>query len=520
MTQTLSKNIIADFETQLAVKMAVGATTGTLVSATDDDGVALPTGTYFLTLDKGNSKKEYIKCTLTGTALTSVYSISRQGALTSGTAREHRVGANVIISDFAGLSKINDLLTGVTSFDSGTPLKYDGQPTLSDATAIPTVQYVLDTVNGGTVSFSSQTFTGIAGEDLVEGDIVYFKESDQKWWKSDADVTATFDQVQLAVNQAIALTDAGCTVLVSGIADNFSGLTAGTKYYLSNTAGGVTSSSLQTTTVFIGVATNTTSIKFFPQTIYWPTKLEKDAITGLASFTGTIVPSGRRSAPSGFLMCDGTAVSRATYADLFNAISPSMTFTVTIATPGVFTSNSHGLVIGDKLHFTTTGALPTGLAINTDYYVISAGLTANAFQVSTSRGGSAVNTTGSQSGTHTLYVSNYGKGDGSTTFNVPDLRGYIAYGYSSSDANFNVLNVPNTYAGEKTHVLTQAELPAIAPTITATYVTGGGGLNALTIGSGSSTATTTSYTSSSNLGSGAAHNNLPPYVVVNYLIKT
>ena len=36
--------IIADFRTALAAKMAVGATTGTLQSAIDDDGVALPTG--------------------------------------------------------------------------------------------------------------------------------------------------------------------------------------------------------------------------------------------------------------------------------------------------------------------------------------------------------------------------------------------------------------------------------------------------------------------------------------------
>jgi len=51
--------------------------------------------------------------------------------------------------------------------------------------------------------------------------------------------------------------------------------------------------------------------------------------------------------------------------------------------------------------FTTTGALPTGITAGTTYYVIAAGLTANAFEVSATRGGSAVNTSGSQSGTHT-----------------------------------------------------------------------------------------------------------------------
>ena len=93
--------IIADFETQLATAMAVSAVTATLSSATDDDGVALPTGLYYFTIDNGTSAKEYISCTLTGTALTAIKSVTRQGAEVSGCVRAHRVGASVIISDFA-----------------------------------------------------------------------------------------------------------------------------------------------------------------------------------------------------------------------------------------------------------------------------------------------------------------------------------------------------------------------------------------------------------------------------------
>lgn len=78
------------------------------------------------------------------------------------------------------------------------------------------------------------------------------------------------------------------------------------------------------------------------------------------------------------------------------------TFTVTIASPGVFTYNSHGLQAGDKVIFSTTGALPTGLTAGTTYYVISSGLTTNAFQVSATEGGAAINTSGSQSGVHSL----------------------------------------------------------------------------------------------------------------------
>ena len=82
------------------------------------------------------------------------------------------------------------------------------------------------------------------------------------------------------------------------------------------------------------------------------------------------------------------------------------TFTVTIASPGVFTVTGHGLAAGDTVVFTTSGALPTGLSENTVYYVISAGLTADEFQVSATFGGSAINTSGSQSGTHRIsYMS-------------------------------------------------------------------------------------------------------------------
>lgn len=76
--------------------------------------------------------------------------------------------------------------------------------------------------------------------------------------------------------------------------------------------------------------------------------------------------------------------------------------TVTIATPGVVSRVAHGLVTGDAFAFTTTGALPTGITASTTYYVIATGLTADTFQFSATSGGSAVNTSGTQSGVHTI----------------------------------------------------------------------------------------------------------------------
>lgn len=87
------------------------------------------------------------------------------------------------------------------------------------------------------------------------------------------------------------------------------------------------------------------------------------------------------------------------------SVSPNVTIgvaTITIATPAVISKVAHGLTLNDTIQFTTTGALPTGLLASTTYYVISAGLAADSFRISTTLGGSAINTTGSQSGVHTL----------------------------------------------------------------------------------------------------------------------
>lgn len=80
----------------------------------------------------------------------------------------------------------------------------------------------------------------------------------------------------------------------------------------------------------------------------------------------------------------------------------SGTCTISIATPAVITKTAHGLVAGSQVTFSTTGALPTGLATTTIYYVMSTNLGVNTFQISATDGGSAVNTSGSQSGTQTL----------------------------------------------------------------------------------------------------------------------
>jgi hypothetical protein len=86
------------------------------------------------------------------------------------------------------------------------------------------------------------------------------------------------------------------------------------------------------------------------------------------------------------------------------ASKKSETVTVTIASPAVATLVAHGLAIGDPVYFTTTGALPTGITASQNYFV-TATPTVDTFRFSSIPGGTDVNTSGTQSGTHTLYLN-------------------------------------------------------------------------------------------------------------------
>lgn len=78
------------------------------------------------------------------------------------------------------------------------------------------------------------------------------------------------------------------------------------------------------------------------------------------------------------------------------------TCTISIASPAVITAASHGLSIGNVVSFSTTGSLPTGIVAGTKYYIISAGFTTNSFEIAATPNGTAINTSGTQSGTQTL----------------------------------------------------------------------------------------------------------------------
>ncbi|UGL61831.1 minor tail protein [Microbacterium phage Franklin22] len=255
---------------------------------------------------------------------------------------------------------------------------------------------------------------------------------------------------------------------------------------------------------------------------------------GAVADTGDVKMTALRAAPAGWLLMRGQSVSRTTYADLFNALNPSLgAATITIAAPAVVTKTAHGMQTGQAVWFTTTGALPSGIAANTTYYVIL--VTADTFRLATSLANAeaqvALTTTGSQSGTHTLRFSAAGVPN-STNFYIPDMQGMTAVGLDGAQEEFNALGQSG---GAKTHTLTAAQLPnhqhMFENSNSHSFSWGGVGgtsvyvQNAIAAGGAPpSNNLTTSQgfwnRTATDGGGGQAHNILQPYRVLNFLIKT
>jgi hypothetical protein len=123
-----------------------------------------------------------------------------------------------------------------------------------------------------------------------------------------------------------------------------------------------------------------------------------------------------------FITTSANATAGAVYQD-------QKTVTITIAAPAVGTTSvAHGLIVGQPVSFSTTGALPTGITAATTYFV-SAVPSATTFQISTTSGGSSLTTTGTQSGTQTLNMASYTVATGATITGFTSLFTTQSSGY-------------------------------------------------------------------------------------------
>jgi microcystin-dependent protein len=315
-----------------------------------------------------------------------------------------------------------------------------------------------------------------------------------------------------------------------------------------------------------------------------------------AAVTGMIIPYGGDTAPSGFLLCDGTSYAVATYPTLAGVLKgrygygSGQTFTADAGTDFI-TAVSHGLSNGDRIFVGTTNTLPAGLSANTVYYVINK--TTNTFQLSTSSGGAAIDITTTGTGTHTLYTSikvpnlrssfPMGKGQKTVTFTFDGAvdvdpgtdeitvasntylqtgqavaltgsslpTGLSATTYYVIRVSATVIQLATTLAnalagtpvnitadgsgtctltltltsrsmgaegGEETHALTIAEIPSHTHAIN-NISPNTGGLGSTNI-DGTDDSGTEFNLATAATGGSTAHNIVPPFVVVEYLIKT
>lgn len=284
------------------------------------------------------------------------------------------------------------------------------------------------------------------------------------------------------------------------------------------------------------------------------------------------------SIPAGWLECVGQELNVSDYPELYDALCPKVQTTISNASPAVIDPvgrRPEWGAIGDNIDagnihvntaivFETTGSLPTGLTAGTVYYVKTlAPSTPESFTVSATRGGAAINTTSAGSGTHYFRPVPFGVGSG--TFNLPDFRGRMPVGRDTT-TDFQYEGITG---GETTHALTTAELASHSHAVgtlavgnESSHTHGAGTLstpshtlnfrysqNATLTGSSDiirsvegqpaaqGTATSASLThnitgstgggtshthslsgSTATAGSGTAHNNLPPYLALCFII--
>lgn len=144
-------------------------------------------------------------------------------------------------------------------------------------------KFVLKNSTGGTIKtqdniqanapFNVATdITGTAGESLTAGDVVYISDGSGgatagRWYKADADFTYSSSSAGIigVVPVAIASAASGA-IRLQGSITGLAGLVSGTVYYVSATAGGLTSSA-PANARFVGVADSTTTIVLAPSLV-------------------------------------------------------------------------------------------------------------------------------------------------------------------------------------------------------------------------------------------------------------
>lgn len=640
--------LIANFETQLATTINVGGVAGNLKTPVkDDDGITLPNGLYIMAFNLGESNEEHLSFTLDATtgAMTDIKSISRQGVESVGAKKQHRTGSKASITDFANLVYISNILKGLDTLDGNNPLKYDTDPVINDVKQLVTKKYTDDIILGS-VGTASELLNGTVRLSKNQG----AKQKARSTWVREQDTpdkTLKVESMKLASGDRILSYTGGntpnfidpalggdfafalqpsngetITVTVDGVATVLTfvttiGLSAGNILigasattaranlveFLNNpsvtsaTQIAVTGANLTaiqklsatddlSLNAFIRVEDPTTSTFSITETLagagnIWtvnstknrydlvvldnsdtlqirkgteavsptvPTPTTGDvvicsvlnrvgqttvrdydvsgqayitdfydiAVYGSSVPTGVINPFAGSSAPSGWLICDGTAVSRSTYASLFAILGTtygsgdgSTTFNIPdlrsriplgvgagtkvatffsrssniLTVSGLTNANNNEFQTGQLVRYSTSGSAIGGLTNNTNYYIVR--VTNTTFSLATTLANA-------QNGTVITLSSD---GTGTQTFTQ----------------TLTTRTLGDT-GGEENHAMSLSELIA--------HSHGGASTNSGITPTGWTGGSKADYASPVSTGGNQAMNNMQPFLALNYIIKS
>jgi len=124
----------------------------------------------------------------------------------------------------------------------------------------------------------------------------------------------------------------------------------------------------------------------------------------------------------------------------------------------------------------------------------------------------------------------WGVGNGSTTFNLPDLRGRVTAGVDNmggdaanrlnQDTPDGCLGILGQAGGQQSHVLTTTELAAHTHALQANVTTWSGTGGSVAIQGTTDSADGALNTTTDSVGGDATHNNVQPTAVMNKIIYT
>lgn len=248
-------------------------------------------------------------------------------------------------------------------------------------------------------------------------------------------------------------------------------------------------------------------------------KFKHDVMSGDFVPAGTVFPFAGQTIPNGFVLCQGQELSRATYKRLFDAIGTtygsgdgSTTFNVPnlSATFPLGANNTYklGQKGGEEKHTLTTNEMPSHTHTQNAHSHSASSSSAGSHTHSGSanwidghtHSGSGT-TGGAGAHNHSLHWGDNGPSNGN----------YIMYGWKGTNSNENYTTTGVVDVGAHTHGFSFS-----------TSSNGGHshGLSINSNGAHSHTISVSNQTATNNnTGGGQAHNNMPPYLAMNYIIK-